>query len=372
MSKRRKSKNKKLGLILFAEILVFVGLLAGYGWYYVNHSLDLMAQDTTDKDEIDVSDAVTETMKEKYQTIALYGLDARDNSDMTKEGTAHSDAVIIACINNDTKEVKLASVYRDCFLEMARTTPSTQKYTHAYFLGGPTCAVETLNKNLDLNIKDYVSVNFEALAKAIDALGGVTINVKEKELNNLNHNLEEQVEVTGIASDGVWSAGEQTLNGTQATAYARIRKVGNGDFERTQRQRAVISAMVKKAKESDLSTLNDVIQEVFPMIATNMTKSQIISLATDIFDYELSDNIGFPLANETPTLGPKGSVVVPANLVSNVKNLHEFLYPDDTEYQPSSEVQRISDAITNETGIGDEFTDDKKTEEPTSTNSSDN
>ena len=109
---------------------------------------------------------------------------------------------------------------------MARTTPSTQKYTHAYFLGGPTCAVETLNKNLDLNIKDYVSVNFEALAKAIDALGGVTINVKEKELNNLNHNLEEQVEVTGIASEGVWSAGEQTLNGTQATAYARIRKVG--------------------------------------------------------------------------------------------------------------------------------------------------
>ena len=93
-----------------------------------------MAQDTTDKDEIDVSDAVTETMKDKYQTIALYGLDARDNSDMTKEGTAHSDAVIIACINNDTKEVKLASVYRDCFLEMARTTPSTQKYTHAYFL----------------------------------------------------------------------------------------------------------------------------------------------------------------------------------------------------------------------------------------------
>lgn len=367
--KRKKSRNKKLGLILAAEVLVFVGLLVGYGWYYVNHSLDLVAKDTTSKDEIDVSDAVTDTMIEKYRTIALFGLDARTSDDMTKEGVAHSDAVMIACINNDTHEVKIASVYRDCFLEMARSTPSTQKYTHAYFLGGPTCAVETLNKNLDLNIKDYVSVNFEALAKAIDALGGVTINVKEKELNNLNKNLQEQVQVTGIQSEGVWSAGEQTLNGTQATAYARIRKVGNGDFERTQRQRAVIAAMVKKAKESDLATLNKVIEQVFPLVATNMSNKEIMDLASNIFNYELGDNIGFPLSNETPTLGSKGSVVVPADLLSNVKNLHEFLYPEDTEYSPSSEVQRISTAITNETGIGDEFTDDKKTEAPTSTNS---
>lgn len=368
--KRKKSKNKKLGLILVAEILVFVGLLVGYGWYYVNHSLDLVAKDTTSKEEIDVSDAVTDTMKEQYRTIALFGLDARTSDDMTKEGVAHSDAVMIACINNKTHEVKIASVYRDCFLEMARSTPSTQKYTHAYFLGGPTCAVETLNKNLDLNIKDYVSVNFEALAKAIDALGGVTINVKEKELTNLNKNLQEQVQVTGIQSEGVWSAGEQTLNGTQATAYARIRKVGNGDFERTQRQRAVISAMVKKAKEtSDFGTLQNVIEEVFPLVATNMTNDEIIGLAKDLLKYELTDNIGFPLSNETPTLGSKGSVVVPADLLSNVKNLHEFLYPEDTEYSPSSEVQRISAEITNETGIGDEFTDDKKTEAPTSTNS---
>ena len=367
--KKKKNKNKRLGLILFLEFLVFVGLVVGYGWYYVNHSLDLIVTDDTPKEEIDVSDAVTDTMVEQYTTIALFGLDTRDNVDMTKEGMAHSDAVIIASINNETHEVKLVSVYRDCFLEMARPNPSTQKFTHAYFLGGPICSVETLNKNLDLNITDYVSVDFKALTNAIDALGGVTINVKSKELANLNHNIEEQVMVTGIASDGVWSEGEQTLNGTQATAYARIRKVGNGDFERTQRQRAVIAAMVKKAKQSDLSTLTEVINEVFPMIATNMSKSQILSLAKDTFGYELGDNIGFPLANETPTLGSKGSVVVPCDLLSNVKHLHEFLYPEDTTYTPSSEVQRISAAITAETGYGDEFTEDKTTEAPTQTNS---
>lgn len=369
-SRKKKSTNKRLGLILFLEIIAFAGLVGGYVWYSVNHALDLIVTDETPKEEIDVSDAVTETMAE-YTTIALFGLDTRQNVDMTKEGMAHSDAVIIASINNNTHEVKLVSVYRDCFLEMARTEPSTQKFTHAYFLGGPICAVETLNKNLDLNITDYVSVDFKALSNAIDALGGVTIDVKSNELNNLNRNLQEQIRVTGIASDGVWSAGEQTLNGAQATAYARIRKVGNGDFERTQRQRAVISAMVKKAKESNLNTVTELINTIFPQIATNMSKSQIIDLAKNIFNYELGDNIGFPLANETPTLGSKGSVVVPCDLISNVKHLHEFLYPEDTTYTPSSEVTRISQAITAETGYGDEFTEDKSTEEPTQTNTPD-
>ena len=367
-SRKKKSSNKRLGLILFFEIIVFAGLVAGYAWYYVNHALDLIVSDETPKEEIDVSDAVTETMEE-YTTIALFGLDTRQNVDMTKEGMAHSDAVIIASINNNTHEVRLVSVYRDCFLEMARPEPSTQKFTHAYFLGGPICAVETLNKNLDLDITDYVSVDFKGLSNAIDALGGVTIDVKSNELNNLNRNLQEQIRVTGIASDGVWSAGEQTLNGAQATAYARIRKVGNGDFERTQRQRAVISAMVKKAKESNLNTVTELINTIFPQIATNMSKSQIIDLAKNIFDYELGDNVGFPLANETPTLGSKGSVVVPCDLISNVQHLHEFLYPEDTTYTPSSEVTRISQAITAETGYGDEFTEDKSTEEPTQTNS---
>ena len=371
MSKSQKKKKKKLAVVLIVELVVLVALVVGFAIYYANSKLDEVVDEeqVEEKENIDVSDAVTEVMSEKYTTIALFGLDAREGGDMTKAGTAHSDAIIIASINNETKEVKLASVYRDCFLEIAKSGAGTQKVTHAYILGGPTCSVETLNKNMDLNIKDYVSVDFKALTKAIDALGGVTINVKSNELNNLNHNLQEQIEVTGIASDGVWSAGEQTLNGAQATAYARIRKVGNGDFERTQRQRAVISAMVKKAKQSDLATLNDVIDQVPPEVATNLSKSQIVSLAKDLMSYDLGDNIGFPLSNTTPTLGSKGSVVVPANLISNVEHLHAFLYPEDNEYTTSEEVQRISAAITNETGVGDLFTEDKSTEEPTQTNS---
>lgn len=365
---RKKSKNKRLGLVLVLEIFVFFGLVAGYGWYYVNHALGKMNTDVIAKEDIDVSEAVTDTMK-GYTTIALYGCDTREtNGNMITPGSSHSDAIILVSINNDTKEVKMVSVYRDCFLETATKNPSTRKVTEAYFLGGPVGSIETLNKNLDLNIKDYVAVDFTALTKAIDALGGVEINVKEKELQNLNKNLVEQNQVTGIQSEGIWSSGKQTLNGSQATAYARIRKVGNNDFERTQRQRAVINAMIKKAKESDLGTINKIINEIFPLIATNMTNTQIISMAAGLFEYKMTENTGFPLSNKTPTLGSKGSVVVPADLLSNVKYLHKFLYPEDKDYTPSEEVQRISAAITNETGVYDEFTDDKTTEAPTSTN----
>lgn len=368
--KKRKNKNKKLGLILLAEFLILIALVIGYGWYYINHTLDKMVSDTTDKKDIVVSEAVTDTMEDQYTTIVLYGLDTRDHVSMTQKGQAHSDAIMLVSINNETKEVKVVSVYRDTFLELATENPSNRKVTEAYFYGGPIGSIETLNKNLDLNIKDYVAVDFKALTKAIDALGGVTIHVKEKELNNLNHNIEEQIEVTGIYSEGVWSAGKQVLNGTQATAYSRIRKVGNNDFERTQRQRAVLTAMVEKAKQSDLGTINNLINEIFPLVATNMSNTQLLSMAASMFDYELGENTGFPLSHKTPTLGKKGSVVVPANLLSNVEYLHEFLYPDDTEYTPSEEVKRISDSITNETGVYDEFSDENSTEAPTSTNSS--
>lgn len=368
MAKKRKNKrNKKLGMILALEILVFFGLVAGYLWYYMNHTLNKMNKDVIAKEDIEVSDAVTDVMK-NYTTIALFGCDARAKTNLNKPGAAHSDAIILVSINNETKEVKMVSVYRDCFLETATDNPSTRKITEAYLLGGPIGSIETLNKNLDLNITDYVAVDFLALTKAIDAMGGIEINVNSNELDALNHNLIEQYEVTGIYSDGLWSSGKVHVNGSQATAYARIRKVGNNDFERTQRQRAVITAMVKKALESDISTINDVINEVFPLIATNMTNKQIIEMASGMLGYKLTENTGFPLANKTPTLGNKGSVVVPADLLSNVEYLHEFLYPEDTDYKPSAEVQRISAAISNETGVYDEFSDETTTEAPTATN----
>lgn len=365
----RTMRTSTLVAIFVAEIVAMLGLIVGYAVYEMNRALDTVVVDNTPKEDIVVSDAVTETMTQNYRTIALFGVDNRDKADLTKKGSGHSDSIIIASINMNTKEVKMVSVYRDSFLEMQTDTAhDNEKCTHAYFLGGPTGAIETLNKNLDLNITDYVTVDFAALTKAIDALGGVTIDVKSNELEMINYYIDEQVSVTGINSEGVWSAGEQLLNGTQATAWARIRYIGNLDFERTQRQRVVIGAMIEKAKKSNISTITGIIADVFPMVATNMSKKDILSLARNTFDYSLGENTGFPLSNQCLNLGgAKGDVVVPANLVSNVKSLHQFLYPEDEEYKPSDDVERISASITAETGIGDMFTDENTTEAPTQT-----
>ncbi len=364
----RKTKSATLIKIFLIEVVALLALVIGFVVYKVNSTLDMIATDEKPKEDIVISDAVTEVMQENYRTIALFGVDNRGDADLTKKGAGRSDAIIIASINDKTKEVKLVSVYRDSLLEMpSDSAGDTEKFTHAYFLAGPTGAVEALNKNLDLNITDYVTVDFAALTTAIDQLGGVTIDVKSNELEMINFYINEQVDVTGIDSPGVWSAGEQLLNGTQATAWSRIRYVGNNDFERTQRQRVVIGAMIDKAKQSDLKTINNIITEVFPMVATNLTKKDILSLAAGMFDYSLGENTGFPISNQLADMGSKGSVVIPANLLSNVQNLHTFLYPEDEDYEPSSEVKRINDLIQNQTGVYDQFTEGDTTEAPTQT-----
>jgi LCP family protein required for cell wall assembly len=262
-----------------------------------------------------------------------------------------SDTIMIASINNDTKEVRIVSVYRDTLLRIANGQDITSKVNAAYSYGGPELAIATLNENLDLQITDFVTVNFTALTKAIDDLGGITVNVKESELPVLNSAITEQIAITGIYSDGVWTTGDILLNGTQATAYARVRSTDQGDITRTQRQRYVLSQMIAKAKQSDLSTLNDIIDDVFPNVLTSMTKSEIVDLAKNLLSYNMGSTVGFPMAVGNYSTETKGACLAPADLVTNVSKLHEFLF-DTPDYTPTETVQQISSALTSETGIG--------------------
>ena len=167
----------------------------------------------------------------------------------------------------------------------------------------------------------------------------------------LNACITEQISITGKYSDGVFSAGTQLLNGTQATGWARIRSTDQGDITRTERQRTVIAKMIQKAKSSDLSTINDIIDDVFPNIYTSLTKKELMSMASDMFDYNMGDTIGFPMAYMPVDSESKGSILVPADLTSNVSALHEFLFGTQ-DYTPTSNVQDISASLQNETGVG--------------------
>lgn len=347
--KTRKKKNRVWGIILAVEIVAAIVIGFLFVKAYINSTYNKMQYNELKNTHIN-EDLDEETVKKMtgYTNIALFGIDTRD-SGMVDDGV-RSDSIIICSINNDTQEVKLVSLYRDTYLELCNDSQSYEKAAHAYAYGGAQGAVNMLNKNLDLNITDYVAVNFTALTEAIDALGGIDVEIKESELYKLNQCIDEQMGVNGIYSDYVYDTGVVHLNGVQATAYSRIRSTDEGDITRTWRQRTVISKMIEAAKSAGISKLLDCINVVVDDVASSFTEKEIIDMAKSCFDYKLSTTTGFPFTIASPTMDGV-SYIVACDLATNATALHRFLF-DDNNYTPSVTVQNISDNVVNESGYG--------------------
>ena len=275
-----------------------------------------------------------------FQTIAIFGVDARNNETLGK-GTL-ADVNMICCINFDTGEIRLLSVYRDTYLDIT-AKGNFNKLNHAYSAGGPDRALQTLNYNLDLNITDFVTVNWKAVADAINILGGIDIEITPQEFKQINGYITETVESTGVPSTHLKSAGMNHLDGIQAVAYCRLRKMDT-DYQRTERQRKVIALAMEKAQHADLKTLLQLIDTVFPQTMTSLDDAEIITLAKSISKYHIGQSDGFPFDKTALDMGSKGDCVVPTKLTDNVSRLHEFLY-DRENYQPSATVKAIEQRI---------------------------
>mgnify|MGYP000196379157 FL=1 len=284
-----------------------------------------------------------------YTNVALFGLDSREKN--LGKGN-RTDTIMIASINNETKKVKLVSVYRDTMLK--QNGEHYDKANAAYSVGGPETAVNMLNENLDLNIQDYVSVNFLALADVIDMVDGITVKLTDEEVVHMNNYCVETSKVTGKKYKKIEPAvaGTYKLNGVQAVSYARIRYTAGGDYKRTERQRLVLKKTADKLKQQDLATLNKIIDKVMPEVSTSFTTKEILSLATGSFDYELGETTGFPFDLETPEQIPgySGSYVIPKGLEENVIKLHQFLYPNK-DYTPTATVTDISNTLNDMTNV---------------------
>ena len=354
-AQKRKARKRNRTILFATEIIILVVML---GFLYT-----VLKTEKVDKIQINEDNIVME-MNEKveenevmkgYRNIALFGVDSREGS--LGKGT-RSDTIIVASINQDTGDVKLVSVFRDTYLNLGNDTYN--KCNAAYAKGGPEQAITMLNKNLDMNITDYVTVGFDGLIEVIDALGGVEINVTEGEISHLNNY---QISMVGTTTDGktftaqegkdyipVTKSGMQTLNGLQATAYCRIRYIGN-DFQRAQRQRDVITAISEKAKSASVSKLNDVANGVMDNVSTSLDVSEILGVMSDLGNYSIVGNDGFPFEKyrATGTVGSKGSCVIPQDLEQNVKELHKFLFGED-DYEVSTEVKEFSQKVAKDTG----------------------
>lgn len=351
-AKKRKAKNRRKIIIFTVELLIIVGLIVLL-WNFRDFGKPTTPDGEKgptildvdfDENEIAINDQVKDNEHmQGYFNVALFGVDSRTGE--LAKGTL-SDSIMIASINMDTGDVKLVSVYRDTYLNL-----SNDKYgkcNSAYSYGGAEQAIKMLNMNLDLDIKEFVTVGFEGLAATIDALGGIYLDVDSEELEHINNYQKCMAEDMQVEWEPVEETGYQLLNGLQATAYCRIRYKKGNDFSRAASQREVIQAIADTAKTADLATLTKIANDVSPYVYTSFSLDEIIDLLGDIGNYEIVEELGFPDATMrgSDKLGSKGSCVYAIDLVDNVVWLHEQLFGDEN-YVPSKEVEEYSKEIRN-------------------------
>ncbi len=342
-----KKKKKKVNFLkmlsrIFLLLLVILVVLMGIAFAVVSDKCAKINYTEIDINNAGIDDNVDNDIK-NYRNIALFGVDTRD---IKNNKGSRSDAIIIVSINKFTNEIKLVSVYRDTYVYIEGH--GFDKITHAYAYGGPELAIKTLNENLDLNIKEYITVNFASVANIIDSIGGIDVNIEEYEIEQMNKYIKDTSKNTGIASSPIEEAGMQTLDGVQAVTYSRIRKNVGGDSKRNERMRTVLSETLKKTKKQNLATINYMLDTICENIETNITANKITFLIPRIFLADVKQSVGWPYETKGITLDRWYGV--PVNLEKNVSELHKDLFGQEN-YQPSERVQEFSNKIMNKTGI---------------------
>ncbi len=332
----RRRKKRHTGRNILIVLLVILFALGGGAYAYLGRMQHTRLKDIITNDTVSLSG---------YRNIVLYGVDSR-SGDMTKD--THSDTIMICSINQKTKEVRLASVYRDTYLD--NTNGEFRKATECYFFGGPERSINMLNKNLDLDIRDYITIDFAGVITVVDALGGIDLEITDEEMNLINGYCVENKEVTGVDYTPLTYSGYVHLEGIQALAYCRIRYTEGWDYKRTERQRTVMNLCFQKARQLGVTALPGLVNAVLPNLSTSMSNVELLTLASSLGGFSLGEQTGFPFDKQAADLSDAGDCVVPVNLASNVSQLHSFLF-GESGYTPSAAVQEISNTIINNTGI---------------------
>lgn len=341
--KQKKRRRRILAMIL-AECLTLTVI---FTYAYFARRLNLIQRDDFNKEDVrNEALSVDDITKMKgYWMIAVFGVDSRNTN---VSAGVQADVNMICCINQDTGEIKLVSVYRDTYLNI-NDGNSYRKLNAAYTNGGPEQALKALNKNLDLDITDYVTFSWKAVAEGINILGGVDVEITRSEFRFINAFITETVKATNIGSHQLTSPGLHHLDGVQAVAYGRLRLMDT-DYARTERQRKIIELAFAKAKQADYATLNNILVTTLPSISTNLDFTDLTNLALSIGKYHIGETAGFPFAKGNANIPGKGDCVIPQTLESNVSQLHTFLFGDEA-YTPTEKVREISSKIAADSGM---------------------
>lgn len=371
--KSRKYKKMRRRKIIFGieitVLLILSGILFVYAW--INRSMDKMNQDTLDSSQIQINSEVKAntdlSQMSGTQVIALVGVDARGVEGSELAESMNNDTIILCCIDHDKQEIRMVSIMRDTWMNMAKYTDEYYEFdkaNSAYNRGGPESMLSMLNTNLDFALTDYVTVNFKALADAIDVLGGLDIEMTNAECVHANNYNREVSEAQGVEYEAIpydEDLGDdysevRHVSGALATSYARIRYGGGDDAKRTSRQRIVINLMVQKLKQNP-TKIPEILDKVMGNVSTSLTKNEILELGMHAVTYTMGTSYAYPFQlcygeNVVNALGE--DVVIPVTLEFNVRELHEYLYPG-LSYEPSAAVTEYSDYIARKSGYDEDM-----------------
>ncbi len=371
--KSRKYKKMRRRKIIFGieitVLLILSGILFVYAW--INRSMDKMNQDTLDSSQIQINSEVKAntdlSQMSGTQVIALVGVDARGVEGSELAESMNSDTIILCCIDHDKQEIRMVSIMRDTWMNMAKYTDEYYEFdkaNSAYNRGGPESMLSMLNTNLDFALTDYVTVNFKALADAIDVLGGLDIEMTNAECVHANNYNREVSEAQGVEYEAIpydEDLGDdysevRHVSGALATSYARIRYGGGDDAKRTSRQRIVINLMVQKLKQNP-TKIPEILDKVMGNVSTSLTKNEILELGMHAVTYTMGTSYAYPFQlcygeNVVNALGE--DVIIPVTLEFNVRELHEYLYPG-LSYEPSAAVTEYSDYIARKSGYDEDM-----------------
>lgn len=340
-------KKKRIWPKALVVLLVLIGVCAAGAYYFIDTQLSKFDYVETDYEEFGIDEGVADKL-DGYRNIAILGTDERQGE---SSETSRTDAIIIATVNEDTGDITLTSVMRDSYLLMDSRYGESflDKATHAHAFGGPVNTCKMLNQSLDLNISEFIVMDWVSVADTVDALGGITIDVQENELADLNKWGPETASNTGREWTEITSTGEQRLDGVQAATYCRIRKTSGGDLGRTERMKKVVMAVLAEAK-SHPTKITSVTDSVLPEIRTNMNTSAFTSLIPKLLDFNISKSVGYPFNYWGGIMDDGIWYAVPTTLEENNARLHEEVF-GDTDYQMSNKAAEINQKIINETGI---------------------
>ncbi len=321
--KKRLPKPVRILIVALPCVLAACAVFVGCWALWLNSRVN-RTEIPRDDSALGIDSQFNDAKYDDITNIALFGVDRRNGD------ACRSDVVMVLTVDRKRNTMKATSLLRDSYVTI-EGRPTKEKLAHAYSYGGPELAIKTVNQNFGLNIRDYVTVDFDSMAKVVDAIGGVTIDVKQNELKSTNESIKEYCQYYNQTPTYVKTAGEQLLNGMQACGYSRVRYAGNGDDrQRTDRQRRVVEQVFNKVLAMNPVSYPSLAAKVAPLIETSMSASDMLGLGTAVMKSGNAtfDQMRFPMNADLWEERPGGLSVIAFDQETTKQKLHDFLFDD--------------------------------------------